>query len=55
MQVQMNLTDDITDWDQNDIQTVRFAQLEQIRDELGSDQPLYQNKQTGVYLYVIPE
>ncbi|WP_044748477.1 helix-turn-helix domain-containing protein [Bacillus alveayuensis] len=39
----------------NDIQTVGFAQkekyiLEQIRDELGSNQPLYQNKQTGVYM-----
>jgi hypothetical protein len=34
--------------------SVGFAQkkyiLEQIRDELGSDQPLYQNKQTSVYI-----
>ncbi|WP_446663275.1 LAGLIDADG family homing endonuclease [Geobacillus sp. CCR] len=39
----------------NDFQTIGFAQkekyiLEQIRDELGSNQPLYQNKQTGVYM-----
>jgi DNA-binding transcriptional regulator WhiA len=39
----------------NDLQTIGFAQkekyiLEQIRDELGSNQPLYQNKQTGVYM-----
>ncbi|WP_342456714.1 LAGLIDADG family homing endonuclease [Bacillus methanolicus] len=39
----------------NDLQTIGFAQkekyiLEQIRNELGSNQPIFQNKQTGVYM-----